>query len=141
VNGGAKIRCNCSGTEGVTFVFTSSGSPGNTGTVTINGGADIQLNAPSTPNDPYKGVLFYQDQAASPTTAKFNGGASMILNGALYFKRAILQYNGDHSASAKSCTQIIGDTVEFTGNSKIINNGCADAGIQPIAVKGVRLVE
>jgi Flp pilus assembly protein TadG len=141
VNGGAKIRCNCTGTEGVTFVFTSSGAPGNTGTVTINGGADIQLNAPSDPNATFKGVLFYQDQHASATTAKFNGGASMILNGALYFKQAIIQYNGDHSASAKSCTQIIGDTIEFTGNSKIINNGCADAGIEPINVKGVRLVE
>ena len=141
INGGAKIRCNCSGTEGVTLVLTSSSSPANTGTVTINGGADVQLNAPSGSSDPYKGVLFYQDQSASATTAKFNGGATMILNGAIYFKRAIVQYNGDHSASATSCTQIIGDTVEFTGNSKIINNGCAAAGIEPIKVKGVRLVE
>lgn len=140
-NAGAKIRCNCTGTDGVTIVLTSSGSPSNTGTVTINGGADIQLNAPTDPNAPYKGVLFYQDQGASASTAKFNGGASMILNGALYFKQAIIQYNGDHSATAKSCTQIIGDTIEFTGNSKIINNGCADAGIEPINVKGVRLVE
>lgn len=141
VNAGAKIRCNCTGTEGVTFVLTSSGSASDIGSVTINGGADIQLNAPSGTNDPYKGVLFYQDQNASANTAKFNGGASMILNGAIYFKRSIIQYNGDHAATAKSCTQIIGDTVEFTGNSKIINNGCKDAGIEPIAVKGVRLVE
>lgn len=141
VNAGAKIRCNCTGSEGVTFVLTSSGSPSQTGSVTINGGADIQLNAPSDPANYYKGVLFYQDQNASPNTAKFNGGASMILNGAIYFKRSIIQYNGDHAASAKSCTQIVGDTVEFTGNSKIINNGCKDAGIEPIAVKGVRLVE
>lgn len=140
-NAGAKIRCNCTGTEGVTFVLTSSGSPTLIGTVTINGGADIQLNAPSDPNAYYKGVLFYQDQNASANTAKFNGGASMVLNGAIYFKRGQIQYNGDHSASAKSCTQIIGDTVEFTGNSKIINNGCKDAGIEPINVKGVRLVE
>jgi Flp pilus assembly protein TadG len=141
VNGGAKIRCDCTGTEGVTFVLTSSGSPSDSGTVTINGGADIQLNAPTDPNATYKGVLFYQDQGASANLAKFNGGASMILNGAIYFQKAQIQYNGDHSASAKSCTQIIGDTIEFTGNSKIINNGCADAGIEPINVKGVRLVE
>ena len=141
VAGSAKLRCNCTGTEGVTFVLTSSGSPSATGTVTINGGADIQLNAPSDPNATYKGVLFYQDQGASATLAKFNGGATMVLNGAIYFKRGQIQYNGDHSATAKSCTQIIGDTVEFTGNSKIINNGCKDAGIEPINVKGVRLVE
>jgi hypothetical protein len=141
VNGGAKLRCNCTGTEGVTFVLTSSGNAPDIGTVTINGGADIQINAPTDPNAYYKGVLFYQDQLASANLAKFNGGANMVLNGAIYFKRAQIQYNGDHSASAKSCTQIIGDTVEFTGNSKIINNGCKDAGIEPITVKGVRLVE
>jgi hypothetical protein len=141
VNGGAKIRCNCTGTEGVTFVLTSSGNSSDIGGVTINGGADIQLNAPSDPANYYKGVLFYQDQNASPNTAKFNGGAAMILNGAIYFKRSIIQYNGDHAATAKSCTQIVGDTIEFTGNSKIINNGCKDAGIEPINVKGVRLVE
>jgi hypothetical protein len=125
----------------VTFVLTSSGSPGDIGTVTINGGADLQINAPSDPNAYYKGVLFYQDQQASSNLAKFNGGATMVLNGAIYFKQGQIQYNGDHSANAKSCTQIIGDTVEFTGNSKIINNGCKDAGIEPITVKGVRLVE
>jgi hypothetical protein len=141
VSGGARIRCNCTGSEGVTFILTSSGSASAIGGVTINGGADIQLNAPSDANAQYKGVLFYQDQNASPNTAKFNGGAAMILNGAIYFKRSIIQYNGDHAASAKSCTQIVGDTVEFTGNSKIINNGCKDAGIEPINVKGVRLVE
>src|SRR5690606_6394325 len=38
VSGGARIRCNCTGTEGVTFVLTSSGSPSDIGSVTINGG-------------------------------------------------------------------------------------------------------
>jgi hypothetical protein len=142
VNGGAKIRCpDCTDGKGVTFVLTSNGDPSNIGTVTINGGADIQLNAPTGANEPFKGILFYQDQSAYSNTAKFNGGAAMILNGAIYFKNALIQYNGDHAASAQSCTQIIGNTVEFTGNSKIINNGCAEAGIEPIKVKGVRLVE
>jgi Flp pilus assembly protein TadG len=141
VNGGAIIRCNCdySDGEGVTFVLTSSGSASNIGTVTINGGADIQLNAPTSGY--YKGVLYYQDQNAPSGTAKFNGGATQILNGAIYFKKQEIQYNGDHGASATSCTQIIGDTVEFTGNSRVINNGCADAGITPITVQGARLVE
>ncbi len=141
VAGGAKIRCNCTGTDGVTFVLTSSGASSAIGTVTINGGADIQLNAPTATNAPFKGVLFYQDQNAPANTGKFNGGATMILNGAIYFKKAQVQYNGDHSATAKSCTQIIADTITFTGNSKIVNNGCKDAGIEPINVKGARLVE
>ncbi len=140
-NGGSKIRCSCTGTEGVTFVLTSSGSSNNIGTVTINGGADIVLNAPTDANNKFKGVLFYQDQNAPANTAKFNGGASMILNGAVYFKKADVQYLGDHSASTNSCTQIVADTIEFTGNSKIINDGCKAAGIQPIQVQGARLAE
>jgi hypothetical protein len=142
-NGGARIRCNCNQAagEGVTIVLTSSGDPSNVGTVTINGGADIQLHAPSATSAYYKGVLYYQDQGAPTNLAKFNGGATQILNGAVYFKNAQIQYNGDHSASATSCTQIIGNTIEFTGNSQITNNGCAAQGIEPIKVKGVRLVE
>jgi putative Flp pilus-assembly TadE/G-like protein len=142
VNAGAKVRCStcdsAAGT-GITFVLTSSGDPANIGTVTINGGADVQLSAPTTGY--YKGVLYYQDQRAPTGLAKFNGGANQILNGAIYFKNQQIQYNGDHDASATSCTQIIGDTVEFTGNSTVVNNGCAQAGITPITVQGARLVE
>lgn len=100
-NGGAKIRCLCpSATDGVTIVLTSSGSATDIGTVTINGGADIQLNAPSGATATYKGVLFYQDQNAPSGTARFNGGATMILNGAIYFRNQEIQYNGDQCARA-----------------------------------------
>jgi len=147
INGGAQVRCstcNRDAGEGVTLVFTSSGSASDIGTIQVNGGADVELWAPTADSAYYKGVLLYQDQRApteSNKTAVLNGGAKQILNGALYFKNQEIQYSGDHGASAISCTQIIGNTIEFTGNSRIINDGCAQAGITPIKVQGARLVE
>ncbi|MCW5772645.1 MAG: hypothetical protein KIT16_13465 [Rhodospirillaceae bacterium] len=143
VNGQAKISCNCpNATDGVTIVLTSSGNFGEIGTVTINGGADIKLRAPTDANAPFKGVLFYQDPSASSSGVnKFNGGSEMLLTGAVYFPSQQIQFNGDNDSASNNCTQIIGRTVEFTGNSRIYNNGCAQAGIEPIKVKGIRLVE
>lgn len=143
VSAQAKIRCNCPNAgDGATIVLTSSGNFGEIGKVTINGGADIILKAPTASNAPFRGVLFYQDPRATANDVnKFNGGAAMTLTGALYFPRQQLQFNGDNNSSSNNCTQIIGRTVEFTGNSRIYNNGCAQAGIEPIKVKGIRLVE
>ena len=143
VHGGAKIRCDCPNpTDGVTIVLTSSGSASDIGTATINGGADVVLKAPTGADAVFKGLLFFQDPRA-PTDGvnKLNGGSAMMLTGAVYFPKQQIQFNGDNNSSANTCTQIIGRTVEFTGNSKIYNNGCAEAGIEPIAVKGIRLVE
>lgn len=143
VNGGAKVRCSCpSGTDGVTIVLTSTTGWSKIGTVTINGGADVVLRAPTAANDPFKGLLFYQDPHASTTGVnKLNGGSNMTLTGGVYFPKQQIQFNGDNNSAANTCTQIIGRTVEFTGNSKIYNNGCAEAGIEPIKVKGIRVVE
>ncbi len=143
VNGGAKIRCSCpNATDGVTIVLTSSAGASAIGTVTINGGADIVLRAPTAANETFKGVLFFQDSRASTSGVnKLNGGSAMTLTGAVYFPKQQIQFNGDNDSQANTCTQIIGRTVEFTGNSKIYNNGCAEAGIEPIKVKGIRLVE
>ncbi len=143
VNGQARVRCSCpNATDGVTIILTSSGNSSDIGEITINGGADIVLRAPTAPYDPFKGVLLFQDPAASSSgTNRINGGSTMSLTGALYFPRQQIQYNGDNSSQSNNCTQIIARTVEFTGNSKIYNNGCEAAGIVPVKVKGINLVE
>ena len=141
VNGGASFKCNCdyAAGQGVTIVFTSSTSPSAIGTVHINGGAAFDLRAPTSGY--YAGVLFYQDQSAPGGTAEFNGGATMVLNGAIYFKNQQVMFSGTNTASATSCLQIIGDTVEISGETKLINDGCAAAGVKPVEIKGVQLVE
>ena len=143
VNAGAVVNCNCSAAgSGVTFELTSSGSASQIGTVTINGGATVNLTAPSDPSYAHPGLLFYQDPRA-PTNqiAKFNGGSSMALNGSLYFPKQEIEYAGGNSPTAPTCTQIIGLRVTFTGNSKVDNSGCVALGVKPVTISGIQLVE
>ena len=65
----------------------------------------------------------------------------MGLNGAIYFKNQQVMFSGTNTASSTSCLQIIADTVELSGESKLINTGCAAAGVKPIEIKGVAMVE
>jgi hypothetical protein len=130
VNGGAKLR----GT-GVTIILTSSN--GNWPTATINGGADIDLRPASTGT--FAGVLFFGDRAIPVgTTYKFNGGATQYLGGAIYFPTGDVEFSGGAGTST-NCTQLIGDTITFTGNSGLAIN-CAGYGVKPIGTSGVRLV-
>ncbi|MBI3706725.1 MAG: hypothetical protein HY246_03440 [Proteobacteria bacterium] len=143
VNAQATISCNCSGAgDGVTFVLTSSGATSDIGTVTINGGATIDIKAPTGNTYTYPGLLFFQDRrAGSSGSNKINGGSGMNLAGDIYFPSQPVQFSGDNKTSLHHCTQIIARTVTFIGNSTIDNSGCKDAGIEPVHVTGVALVE
>jgi hypothetical protein len=138
----AVVRCDCPNPEdGVTIILTKKS--GSIGIVNIEGDADIQLRAPKDPNDPFRGVLIYQDRLALANTSgvnKLNGGTTMRLEGSLYFPQQGIEFTGNNSAS-KTCTQIIARTVSFTGNSYIDNTACQAAGVQPVAVTQARLVE
>ena len=50
-----------------------------------------------------------------------------------------LQYAGGNNAST-NCTQVIGDTVSFVGNS-LLKINCAGSGTKPIGVSVASLVE
>jgi Flp pilus assembly protein TadG len=130
VNGGARLQ----GT-GVTIIFTSSS--GSWPTATINGGATIDLRPPST--GPMAGIVLFGDRAIPVGTPyKFNGGATQYLGGAIYFPTGDVNFSGGAGTST-NCTQLIGDTITFTGNSGLAIN-CAGYGVKPIGVSGVRLV-
>lgn len=95
INASARVRCDCTAPgEGVTFVLTSTGASSEIGTVTINGGADVLLNAPSAPSDPFSGVLIYQDSVASTDGVnRLNGGPLMSLTGAVYFRNQAVRWS------------------------------------------------
>jgi hypothetical protein len=139
----AKVRCTCPNPEdGVTIILTKKNTS-TIGTVDIRGGADVQLRAPAEPTNPFRGVLFYQDRRAPVNTTgvnKFNGGATMKLEGSIYIPQQGVEFQGNNSQS-KTCTQIIARTVSFTGNAYIDNTGCQAAGVQPVTVTQARLVE
>jgi hypothetical protein len=139
----AVIRCSCPNPEdGVTFVLTSSGAVNDIGTITIHGGADVLLRAPTADADPFTGILVYQDRRApSGQSVKFNGGSAMLLTGAIYIPQQTVEWSGGNAAAGSTCTQIVGQEVKFVGNSEIVNTGCDTAGITPLAIVGVRVTE
>lgn len=139
----ATLTCNCSAAgDGVTIVLTSSGTAAQIGTVTINGGANVTLNAPSDPSAEYTGLLFFQDpRATTSQTNKFNGGATMNLTGGIYFPAGHVDWSGNNSSGTPTCTQIVAKTVTFIGNSYMDNSGCPDAGVNAVQILGVALVE
>lgn len=130
VNGGATVF----GT-GVTLVFTSS-TGNDWATASINGNATINLSAPTSGST--EGMVIFGDRnMPEGTTFKFNGGATQNLDGAIYVPKGAISYSGGSGAST-SCTKIIGDTVDFTGNSSVTIN-CDRYDIKKFGVPVVRL--
>ena len=131
INGGGSVFG-----EGVTIILTSSGADNKIGNVAVNGGADIELSAPT--EDPagapgYSGVLFFQDRNVSSNPSKsnfFNGGAELDLEGALYFPEQSLAFSGGADVG-DGCTQLVAKTVSIAGEANLETN-CNDAGTREI---------
>jgi Flp pilus assembly protein TadG len=130
VNGGATMN----GT-GVTLVFTKKN--GNTWpAATINGNATINLTPPTY--GPMAGIVVFGDRNIPVgTTFKFNGGSTQYFGGAIYVPTGAINFAGGNGTST-SCTQIIGDTVTFVGNSSVAIN-CSSFGTKPFSPLVIRL--
>jgi hypothetical protein len=98
------------------------------GNVTLNGNLTMNLAAPTS--GPFSGILLFGDRDATSETIRINGNASTTLKGAVYFPTGNLNFTGSSSAS-DGCTQVIANTIEFTGNSGI-RSSCEGAGIEAI---------
>ena len=108
--------------EGVTIFLTGSGT--DYATVTINGGADV--NIIGTTEGEYMGIAFFQDRNApvinSGSPNKFNGGSTMAITGAIYIPRQMLTYKGGNGTTG-TCTRIVAYMISFTGTSGL-NTDC-----------------
>lgn len=132
INGSASL----SGT-GVTIVFTSS-TGSNYASATINGGATVNLTAPTTGT--MAGIVLYGDRnMPTSTTFKLNGGSNQIFGGAVYLPDGAITYAGGASGGT-NCTQLIGDTIGFTGNANLAVN-CSSYGTRHIGITKASLVE
>lgn len=107
---------------GVTIYLTNGAS------VSIAGGADIQLSAPSSGD--YKGVLFFADRSETSLTHIFNGSSTSFLSGAIYAASGHVEFAGTSSVGG-GCTQIVAKTVEVTGTAGI-GNDCTAMGFNDI---------
>jgi hypothetical protein len=130
--GNFKINANANiSGSGVTIYFTAGTS------VSINGTATVNLSAPDSGT--YSGMLFFGDRSATDGVT-LNGTADSKLTGAIYFANQDINYLGNFSGNG-GCTQVVGKTVEWSGNATI-NQDCTAYGMRTIpAMQLVKLVE
>ncbi len=125
--GNFKINANANiSGSGVTIYFTAGTS------VSINGTATVNLSAPTSGT--YSGMLFFGDRSATDDVT-LNGTADSKLTGAVYFANQNINYLGNFSGNG-GCTQVVGKTVEWSGNATI-NQDCTAYGMKTIPVDAV----
>lgn len=118
--------------SGVTFYLAKGAS------LKLNGGATVKLDAPS--DGPFAGILFFDARDSTVAAHQVNGSSGSMFNGAIYFPNSGIEYSG-RAGSTGGCTQIIGQTITFTGNSEVTAD-CQTVGAKPIATsQSVKLVE
>jgi len=118
--------------SGVTFYLAKGAS------LKLNGGAKLNLDAPT--EGLFAGILFFGARDSTVATHQVNGSSGSTFNGAIYFPSSGVEYSG-RAGSTGGCTQIIGETVTFIGNSEV-QSDCQAAGTRPIVTsQSVKLVE
>ncbi|MBY0272816.1 MAG: Tad domain-containing protein [Alphaproteobacteria bacterium] len=115
------------GTGGVTIVLTTNTATSNTfGAVSIGANSSVNLIAPTTGT--YAGILFYGDRnSSSILNESFGGGGTMNLQGAIYFPKGNLSFNGNAGGTGNPCTQIVVNSLTMKGTSSF-QNGCVIPG-------------
>jgi Putative Flp pilus-assembly TadE/G-like len=122
---------------GVTLVFTHNNA-GRYAGATVNGGATVNLTAPTTGT--YAGIAIFGDRnMPTDTTFTFNGGATQVFTGAIYIPKGYVKYAGG-SSTTDGCTQLVADTITFTGGSNF-GIDCSGTGTKPLSSAVVMLVE
>jgi len=88
----------------------------NSGTLTVNSSAILNLTAPTSGT--YAAILMFQNRTDS-TAVNIDGGASVTLNGALYFPDAQITINGGY---ANVYSFVIADKVDINSGTIGIND-------------------
>jgi Flp pilus assembly protein TadG len=88
------------------------------GNVTWNGGATLQLDAPSV--DPFKGLLLFMPEN-NHGTISINGSSNSTFTGTFLAPSADITVDGSGGVSGMN-SQIIGNTVYLSGNSSTLIN-------------------
>lgn len=131
---GAQAHFTCSG---CTFVLTSTSN--NYATMDINGGAEVDISAPTTGT--YAGITIYRDSraAASNQCCQINGNSNSSYSGAFYFPNDTLTFNGT-SGMTLNCFQMVALRLSFSGNATITNSCDLPGGNDKWALSAVRLI-
>lgn len=114
-----------------TIILTSS-TGSNYATVSVAGGATVNVTAPST--GPTAGLAFFQDRnAPADGTNSFTGGATQNITGAIYMPNQEVSFAGGTQTGGTACTQIVADEVDFKGNANL-NSDCTGVGTRRITI-------
>ncbi|HJQ55301.1 MAG TPA: pilus assembly protein TadG-related protein [Vineibacter sp.] len=146
MTGHSSVSCTgCSGTDGVTIVLTSRDGTG-IGTVDFGGTTSVDLKPPSGPDDPYKGIVMYQDRRAAAGNAfRLRGTTGTRITGAVYAPSAYIEFHGNAAlVNGRKCIQLVGKMVTFAGNPYLSVADCASYGTPTISAQGsqsLRLLE
>ena len=124
---------------GVTFVLTSSTGKSNSyPSVAINGSSSMHITAPTSNSalgTDSSGVAIFEDPKASGNLT-INGNSNTYFGGAIVAPSMAISFSGTGvSGTASNCTQIIGDTITFTGNSSV-SSDCGNYGTATIGGTG-----
>lgn len=106
---------------GCTIVITNQDPLSTTiGQLKVNADAKVNMTAPTTGT--FKGIAIYQDRRATDKSPgnNINGNSGSIIQGALYFPKQQLDYNGTGTTDAV-CTMFVARRVNFSGNSTTTN--------------------
>ena len=123
INGGnANIQGNLT-CSGCTIVLTNKDTADDAtiGDFKVNASSEINMTAPTSGD--FQGIAIYQDRRAesgADKVNKVNGNSESIIEGALYFPKQKLEYNGTGTTDA-TCTMFVAWVVEFSGNSATSN--------------------
>jgi len=126
---------------GVTIVFANSG--GNPGAPSVSGTPTINMVAPTS--GATSGIAMFQQRTTcggngnNSCNASLAGGSTQNINGAIYFPNNQINYSGGSSTSGYQCTQLIADTINYTGGSTFASQ-CQDSGTQTINLTNGTLV-
>jgi hypothetical protein len=124
---------------GVTFVLTSSTGKSNSYPgVAINGSSSMNIIAPTSNSalgTDSSGVVMFEDPKASGNL-NINGTSNTYFGGAIVAPSTAINFSGTGvSGTGSNCTQIIGDTITFIGNSTI-SSDCGSYGTAAIGGTG-----
>jgi len=140
VENGATVS---SDSAGVTIVLTNTPGAANYASLKVDAGSSLQIDAPTTGSA--KGVAIFGDRNAPAGqeadlggSAAGDGGATVIINGAVYLPTQQLYYGGA-SSNANTCTALVAYDIRFNPSS-VLRTTCTASQI-PTTGPIAKLVE
>lgn len=125
---------------GVTIVLTGT-STSNIGTVSVNGGASLDISPPTEFDNAYwQDILIYQDPRGTSSIGRINGGGTLDLEGIIYMPGGDIIYAGTAGSRAE-CLFLVANRVTLTGTSNFTNNCPAGYDDSKPRVSRIRIVE